>query len=83
MARHNRDVMQRYNPMEIALYFATNNGAPLLGKCIMFNLGNENVKYEDKSAQTQVTGDLTDSVTVSVQIPNLAKANDFDKDVKK
>jgi hypothetical protein len=82
MAKHNREVVQRYEPTELTLYFAANKGAPLPENCIMFNLGVDKITFDDRSAQAHVTGDLADSITVSIQIPNVSKAGDFDKDVK-
>ena len=58
MAKHNREVVQRYEPTELTLYFAANKGAPLPENCIMFNLGVDKITFDDRSAQALNGQDL-------------------------
>ena len=82
MATHNRDVVKRFSPSEVTLFFSTAKGAPLPESCIMFQMGEEHVVFHDRAAQAHTTGDLADSITVSVQIPDITNAPDFNKDIK-
>ena len=44
MAKHNRNIVERITPEEIALFFAAVRGAPMAETCIMFQMGGELVK---------------------------------------
>ena len=78
----NRLITTRYPHERCILYFPEAGGAPQPEKCVMFQFGEAHIMYDDKSRKVEVVGELSDSISLSVQIFNFAEADDFSKNVK-
>ena len=76
------DVVERYPTTTCTPYWADADGCAIPIECVMFQLGSTAVEFNNTTVCQVVDGELADSYPVSVQIPNLNEATDFDTNVK-
>jgi hypothetical protein len=83
MCKENRELMGRFPHTTCQLFFLNKARAPVEVECVMFQLGNCQIKYDDLTKRAQeVAPELSDATKVSIKIPNLDSVANFGKDVK-
>ena len=81
MAKHNRHVRERYTITEASLYFTESEGkAPIKNICYLVQLGNGPIIFKDMTHKVVVQGPVADKIRVSIQLPNITGADDFNTD---
>jgi hypothetical protein len=75
-------VTSRYPATVCTPYFASSDGVAVPIECVMFQLGATPITFQDTTHCQEIKGELADAIQISVQIPNLKEAGDFNKDVK-
>ena len=83
LSKVNPKLLSRFPHTTCDLYFVGRNRAPVEIGMVMFQFGSEHIIYNDKTQKAeQVSATLAESTKVSVRIPNLEAASNFEKDVK-
>ena len=83
ISKSNKWPAERFPFQRCDMYFAHKNGPPMLEKCLLIQLcHDEHVCYQDRTELREVSGELADSVKLSVQVLNHDGHADFNKNVK-